>query len=349
MKKKKLYCKLCKKSFLVPTVDRNVKPCPTPDCEGSARRVAPADATKDIKEVSVSLSENKSSYKVKCADKGIFLPLVDENFYVSPANTTFFDIVDDMSKAEPQNVMLVGPHGCGKTELAVWFAAMKKRKCIVMNSPLIREAKDWFGYRDAKDGSIFWHKSDFVRALEEGDTVVVLDEFNRLHSTLHNSLFPLLDARRASWVEDLGEMVRVGPGTVFFGTANIGYAHSGTFAIDAAMSGRFTNWLEVSFLQPQDEIKVLMQKTGISKEIAKRLTQFARDVRRKSNGVGSTLSQAVSTRQLLASAKMMRHLEKRKMDVKQALDYTVVALYPNDGGRDSEQSQILQLIQGIFG
>jgi predicted ATPase len=45
----------------------------------------------------------------------------------------------------PQNVNLIGPHGCGKTELAIQFAAARHgRPLLIMDCANLREARDWF-------------------------------------------------------------------------------------------------------------------------------------------------------------------------------------------------------------
>jgi hypothetical protein len=102
-------------------------------------------------------------------------------------------------------------------------------------------------------------------------------------------------------------------------------------------------------LNEEEETKVIVNKTGIAEEIARKLSRFASDVRKKSDGIGATLSKAVSTRQLLLSAQLMKTLQAKSKPLISALDYTIVPFYSKDGGKDSEQAQILQLIQGIFG
>lgn len=290
-----------------------------------------------------------SGFSVKKMDRGILHLNNDPNFYVSDDNKELLDIVNELSSTSPQNVMLTGPQGCGKTELSMFYSAKYNKPIIIMNCATVRETKDWFGYRDAKDGTIFWHKSDFVRAIEQGDCVVVLDEFNRLHSTLHNSLYPLLDARRSTFVEELDSVVMVGPRTVFFATANIGFSHTGTHMMDSAVEDRFGYRLNVDFPAVAKETEIIASKTGLDKVLARKLATMGQDIRRKSTGLSSTLSRPVSTRQLIQSAILMKQFNARGGAPAKALDYTILPNYSKEGGRDSEQAQVLQLIQGIFG
>lgn len=289
-----------------------------------------------------------SGFGVKSADRAIFVPTVDKAFYVAPDHAHLLGVVDELAKTVPQNLLLTGPQGCGKTELGIWLAAKFKRPCVVMNCATIRETKDWFGYRDAKAGTLSWHKSDFVRAIEKGGIVILLDEFNRLHTTLHNAIYPLLDARRCTFVEEVGEMIHVGPGTIFAATCNIGLAHIGTHTLDSAIEDRFAYRVDIGFPTPTVESKIIRDKTGVSANLANKLAKFGEDIRKKSFGATATLSRAVSTRQLLNTAILMREFAKQSVPVAKAADYTVVPYFSKEGGRESEQAQVLQLVQGIF-
>lgn len=290
-----------------------------------------------------------SGFTLEKVDRGILWVTVDRNFYVSPENHQMFDVVRHLSETAPQNIMFTGPQGCGKTELCIWFAAKYHRPLIVMNCATIRETRDWFGYRDAKDGSLYWHKSDFIRAIELGGCVVVLDEFNRLHATLHNTLYPLLDARRSTFVEEIGEVVTVGPGTVFAATCNMGFSHTGTHTMDSAMEDRFGYRIDIGFPTAEIETKILRDKCGIDLALATKLAKLGEVVRAKADGAGATLSRAISTRQLLNTGLLMKQFAKQKLELQTAFDYTIVPTYSKEGGRDSEQGQVLQMIQGIFG
>lgn len=316
--------------------------------------VGPADKDFDPKKPMKAMVERTalqeaSGYGIGKTDKGIFWPTIDKNWFISKTHSEVLDVIQEMSADDILNVLLTGPAGCGKSELAVYFAAKYGRPVYIANCPLIREAKDWFGYKTAPKGEVQWLKSDFVRAIQTPGAVIVLDEYNRLHSTVSNSLMPLLDRRRSTFLDELGELLTVSPGVVIFATANIGHSFTGTFTVDAAHSDRFSLRLECDFLQQEHEVKVLMNKTSILEEDAQKLAKLAFDIRKKVDSGTSGISTAISTRQLLAAANLMREYRKKRLPIKNALHFTIFPTYGMDGGADSERAHVVAAAKGIFG
>lgn len=289
--------------------------------------------------------------KITKEDGGIIWPALDPHFHVDTKHARQLECIhEDSINLEPQNVMLVGHQGCGKSELAVWFAAKYDRPLIMMNCPVVRESKDWFGFRDASEGTLYWQKSDFVRACELGNAVILMDEYNRVPPHLHGALYPLLDRRRQSYLNEIEETIYVAPGTVFFATANIGHRFTGTFTLDAANDDRWGSRIDVGFLPQEVEARIITQKTGLDAGNARKLTLLAADVRKKANeSLNATLSKSISTRQLLHCATKMKTYLEKGWPVREVFDYCIVPYYSNDGGTSSEQSAVLQLIQGRFG
>lgn len=306
-------------------------------------------ATSAIAAPTVSVAEPvaaavPSSYAVVSGDLA-FMKVPEKNltYHISKADETFLEVVENDSKAGViTNIMLIGSHGCGKTEMAKEFAARTGRHFFHTNCALYREPRDFYGYKGAKDGSTYWRKSDFVQAIERPNTVILLDEFNRCSPMVANSLFNLLDDNRCAVFDEIGE-VKVGAGNVIFGTINRGVQYTGTMISDAAVMDRFGNTIEVNYLPDNLEIDVLVKRTGIKKEDAKMLVQLGNTIRTKAGEMGSTIRSSVSTRLLIKTA------ERYKTMGKDAFKYTILPLYSKEGGANSERSQVTQMIQMVFG
>ena len=274
---------------------------------------------------------------------GVFYPRVDETYIVDTQVSKLFEILEESSKYSPQNVNLIGPHGCGKTELAIQFAARNKRPLLIMDCANLREARDWFGYKSARDGTVFWHESQFVRAVQSGGHVILLDELNRANPNLLNTLMPILDARRFTYLEERGDKIVVGPGTVFFASMNEGAGYTGTSTLDRAIRDRFPRAVELTYLNEEAEIKLLMARTGIHKDIATRLVQLATKIRLDATGATASLTETLSTRQLLAASADF------VIGGVDTLQFTVTNHFSPDGDEESERVKVQSIIQGKFG
>ena len=275
-------------------------------------------------------------------NNGVFLPRPDDTYIVNAQSAQLFKILEISSRNAPQNVKLVGPHGCGKTELAIQFAARHKRPLLIMDCANLREARDWFGYKSARDGTVYWHESQFVRAVSAGNHVILLDELNRANPHLLNTLMPLLDARRFTYLEEKGDKICVGPGTVFFASMNEGAGYTGTSSLDRAIRDRFPRVVELTYLGEEDEIALLVRRVGIEHEIAVRLVQMARKIRADATGLSASLTDSLSTRQLLAAAADF------KIGGVETLTFTILNHFSPDGD-ESERLLVQNIVQGKFG
>ena len=277
------------------------------------------------------------------AADGVFLPKPDETYIINEQVAQLFKILQISKRNCPQNVRLLGPHGCGKTELAIQFAARLELPLLIMDCANLREARDWFGYKGAKDGTVYWHESQFVKAVTAGNHVILLDELNRANPHLLNTLMPLLDARRFTYLEERGSKICVGPGTVFFASMNEGAGYTGTSALDRAIRDRFPRVIEMSYLGEQDEIKLLVRRVGIDEDIATRLVGMANKIRQDSTGLAATLTESMSTRQLIAAAHDFA------IGGVDTLTFTISNHFSPEGDDDSERVRVQSIIQGKFG
>lgn len=273
----------------------------------------------------------------------IFKPTVNSTYYVNSDISNLFSYVEKQRKNKTQKVLLKGPHGAGKTEMAIHYAAVNKLPMLIMDCANLREPRDWFGYKTIEKSKIAWHQSQFDKAICDGNIVVLLDEINRVHPSILNTLLPLLDARGFTYLEEKGSNITVGPGVVFFATMNEGAVYTGTTAIDIALKDRFPRIIEVKYLEADKEAELLVKRSGIDQDDATNLVHIANQIREKSSGISSSFSNTMSTRQLLAAAE---DFVDGGVD---SLTFTITNLFSPEGGTSSERASVLQLIQGKFG
>jgi hypothetical protein len=240
-------------------------------------------------------------------------------YYIDDETRRVFTTAHKMSTRQPDTavkVMMVGASGYGKTTVPKLFAQATGMNFYRMNCATVRDPEEWFGYREAVDGSTKFFRSEFAKAIEAGNLVVVLDEFNRLEPWLHNTLFPLLDDDGKTVVHD--EEFSIGPNVIVVGTINSGYKYTGTFELDEALLNRFEFIIEVGPMPKNKEVKVLKQRTGLDSERAKLIVKAASDLRR--------LDVVCSTRTtLLVSGMVVAGLT-----VREAYQNSVVNRIPND-------------------
>lgn len=178
---------------------------------------------------------------------------------------------------KPVKMLITGPSGLGKTTLPELLAKVSGRGFLRMNCASVRDPEEWFGYREARDGSTVFIPSQFINRVKEGDVVIVLDEFNRVEPWLHNTIYPLLDDAAVTSIHD--EEFRVGLNVIFVATINTGYMYTGTFELDFALQNRFDFVLEVKPMSPKEETKVLVERTGIAVNDAALITKVANILR----------------------------------------------------------------------
>lgn len=156
------------------------------------------------------------------------------------------------------NVLALGPSGSGKTTFPHEFAAKNGLDCFKMDCATVRDPEEWLGYREAVDGSTVFVKSAFIEAVEKGNVVIVLDEFNRIEPWLQNVLYPLLDDTRKTMVHNIE--VKVGPNVLFVAAMNVGEKFVGTFAFDAALLNRFDVVMQFDYPDKAVEAKIISER-----------------------------------------------------------------------------------------
>lgn len=288
------------------------------------------------KPLQVAKETNTEREKVKMADTHV--RKATEGYYISQEARLTFTTAKAMSDSRPARavkIMMVGPSGYGKTTLPKVFAQVGGYAFMRMNCATVRDPEEWFGYREAKDGSTVFVRSQFAKALEKGHLVVVLDEFNRLEPWLHNTLFPLLDDDGATLVHD--EKFTIGPNVIVVGTMNIGYKYTGVFELDEALLNRFEFLLEVGPMPHMEEVKVLRKRTAIDEERANVIVKTSNTLRQ--NDI------VCSTRTSLLIANMVM----AGMSIREGFESAVIRRIPSDSSGNNLRKSVVDLVNVAVG
>lgn len=209
-----------------------------------------------------------------------FTDKIVDGFWISQEAGMAFMTAKLLTEAHPNRpvkILIKGPSGYGKTSISRLFANATGLSFYRMNCASIRDPEEWFGTREAVEGTTIFRPSLFIKRVIEGNTLVVLDEYNRLEPWLHNTLYPLLDDDAATTI--YGEEYRVGQNVIFVATVNEGAEYTGTFELDAANANRFDIVIEMGELPRDREVAVIAERSGLSSSEAAYIIDAARSIR----------------------------------------------------------------------
>lgn len=294
----------------------------------------------------------KTKAKKKGPERGAVVELDPNYFFISEKNraksATWIKLKRELGYA--MHMIVIGPSGCGKTEsfthLGEEFGVpVYKIDCASITTP-----DRWVGHKEliTVDGKTEtrYVKSmmlEWLAAENYPPGIVLFDEINRLPAPLLNTLIPVLDGSKRIWVPDLGIYSDVHPDTMVAATANLGVGYTGTYAMDIALRDRFGAVMEMTFPPADEEIRLLMRRTGVEEAKAKILVNIGTQARSKAKD--GTLSQYVSTRSLLNAAVWTA----AGMKIVDAIDATFLHQFSAEGGADSEQMALTILVNGMAG
>lgn len=249
-------------------------------------------------------------------------------------------------------LLITGPAGAGKTQgVAMAIRRINEQhqlniRLLRMDCATITDPQKWLGRREIDDKGSHYIESDFIRAVREGDAIL-LDEITRAHPTIANMLHSLLDGSQSLTLSELNLTIPVNPHTVFLATANIGAQFGGTHRMDHALRERFAYTLERDFPPQKEEIRILTTHTGVDADAANVLVAIARKTR-DMYGTGD-LRMPISTRMLVAAARLVASGATER----EALAATAEPAYDGDSngtiGEKSERAQLRALIDGRAG
>jgi len=274
------------------------------------------------------------------ARKKILRPKENE-FYVEPK------VWDQLlySLGTGSNTLLLGPAGCGKSELLEVLADKSGRPLFPFNFGAMTEPRTALLGNvnlDPKKGTWF-SESRFIKAIQTPNAIVMLDELSRAPIDAFNILLPLLDGQKYLSLdesEDKGT-VTTAEGVTFLATANIGMEYTGTGTMDRALRDRFAS-VDLEFPPEDKEIEVIHHRTKLAKLETSWLVLIA-NKQRKLAREGQYVEQ-ISTRVLIQVANQIVF----GISISQAIAYGMESLFSGEGGVTSDRTKVMLIVKATI-
>lgn len=268
-------------------------------------------------------------------------------------------IIDDLkwkyllwSVLKSKNVLLVGPTRCGKTQIVKSVAKVLDRdsKFFKFNLGSTQDARSTLignTFVKKEEGTIFF-QSEFVRAIQTKNAIILLDEITRGHHDAWNILMSVIDPTQKYLRLDEAEdstIIPVDKSVTFVATANIGMEYTATKVLDKAISARFPVKIEMNPLSCSEEMILLKIKfPGVGKkqtDIYEQICKIAEHTREMCKLDDSPITTFIPTGTVIEMAELVN-------DGFTLLEIAQMVIYPDyvtDGGMDSERTYMKQLVQ----
>lgn len=246
-----------------------------------------------------------------------------------------------------KNIMVTGAAGCGKTQAVQSLAEIfNDRPYYYFNCGASQDPRSMFigNTHFKKDEGTYFSESLFVKAIQEPNAVILLDELSRIHPEGMNILMPVLDQNQRYLRLDEADgapTVKVADGVCFIGTANIGAEYTATRVLDRALLDRFVI-IEMDLLDRKNESELLtMLYPGVAENKIKAIVEIACATRDEIKTSAPKISTIVSTRATIEIAGLIED----GFTLEEAAEVAIYPFYDNAGGIDSERTFIAQLVQ----
>jgi hypothetical protein len=268
-----------------------------------------------------------------------------EDFYIDELKWRF--LVRNIEKGK--NIMMTGPSGCGKTDATFKAAKALDREVIYFNLGATQDPRSTLigNTHYNKDEGTYFSESSFIKAIQQENAVILLDELSRAHPEAWNILMTVLDPiQRYLRLDEKNDSptIKVANGVSFIATANIGMEYTATRVIDRAILDRFA-LIEMEPLSEENEFTLLKGKfPSLDPKMLNNLCSIVSSIRKEINSDTPRLSTMVSTRNTIEIAELLND----RFSLEDAAQLLIYPLFPNDGN-DSERVFVKQLIQKYVG
>ena len=239
---------------------------------------------------------------------------------------------------------LIGPSGTGKTHIVYLVSELAGLPMWEINCGLQTSVFDLFG-RYIGLGKENWIDGLIVSWCRHGG-ILYLDEANMMKQDVATRLNPILDQRgHMVLTEKDNEIIpRHKDAYLIISMNPVAAEFAGTKPINAAMRRRMSVWLNFDYMSVGDkidekEITLIMEKSGLNREIAERIVKVGAELRKQyKNGelpYGPSVGDLVNWAKLIADGS----------SIKEASDETVISTTSDD---PEIQAMVSKIVHRIF-
>jgi len=245
-----------------------------------------------------------------------------------------------------KNIMMTGPAGCGKTMAAKSLVNSLDRPDFYFNLGATQDPRATLigNTHFNTDSGTYFSESQFVKAIQTPNAVILLDELSRAHPDAWNILMTVLDyGQRYLRLDEASgqETIKVADGVTFVATANIGNEYTSTRVMDKALMDRFTI-VEMDVLSEDDENSLLNYMfPNVNSDTISSVAKIATLTRSESSSDTARISSGISTRTTVELCGLL--FDGFALD--EAAEVTIYPQYDATGGVDSERTFVKQIVQ----
>ena len=250
------------------------------------------------------------------------------------------------SAVRGKNIMMTGSAGCGKTMAAKALVNSLDRPDFYFNLGATQDPRATLigNTHFNTDSGTYFSESNFVKAIQTPNAVILLDELSRAHPDAWNILMTVLDygQRYLRLDESSGqETIKVADGVTFIATANIGNEYTSTRVMDKALMDRFTI-VEMDVLSEEDENSLLnLMFPSVDSVVLGNVAKIANLTRTESKSDTARITSGISTRTTVELCGLLYD----GFTLEESAEVCIYPQYDSTGGVDSERTFVKQIVQ----
>jgi len=224
--------------------------------------------------------------------------------------------------------LIIGETGTGKTTAVRTLAGMVNAPYRRVNLNGGTTADELVGRILLNKEGTYWADGVLTDAVRKGFWIV-LDEINAAGADVLFALHSLLDDDRMLVLsENDGEIVRPHPAFRLFATMNPSGDYVGTREVSKALMSRFPLVLSANYPSEAEEVKIAVERTGITNDIASALVRIAGSAR--TSYKDGKLDFPFSTRDILNIGYITSALGGKSSDARKAIRACIIGKCSNE-------------------